>query len=518
MKNKLINEKLLETIVSDQNMRANLTRESILYFSTIYFPHYFSCGFAQFQYDMLQIAEDEKCPFAVAITFRGSGKSTLLTTIAPLWMIMGVQAKKHVLIVCQTQEQARSHMASIKAELEVNELLRSDLGPFKETNNTWNSMSLEFSIYGAKISAVSIDQSIRGVRYKQHRPDFIVCDDMEDSSSVKTKEGRKRMQELYSSEIAPLGDKNTKIIMIGNYLHPNSLLANLRESIRAKNLNGRELFVPMINDDGQIAWPEMYPTLESINQEKAKIADDRIWAREYLLKVVADEDQLVRYEDIRWYDDIPTGWEPYFQFRAAGVDLAISKNDKADYTAVVSGSVYRHNDEYHVFIDRNPTNERFNFRETIDFLMDFKKVYPQTHLFIESTSYQQSLTQQLLHEGIDAHDVQVGNLNKLERLAAVAYWIRRGQIHFPKDASTELVNQMVNFGTESHDDLMDAFTLLVLQIMEYAKNGTTPNSLQSEVVRVHFVNNLYDFDPLLGRRRSEKFNLRTLENDPEGWD
>jgi len=274
----------------------------------------------------------------------------------------------------------------------------------------------------------------------------------------------------------------------------------------------------MINDDGQIAWPEMYPTLESINQEKAKIADDRIWAREYLLKVVADEDQLVRYEDIRWYDDIPTGWEPYFQFRAAGVDLAISKNDKADYTAVVSGSVYRHNDEYHVFIDRNPTNERFNFRETIDFLMDFKKVYPQTHLFIESTSYQQSLTQQLLHEGIDAHDVQVGNLNKLERLAAVAYWIRRGQIHFPKDASTELVNQMVNFGTESHDDLMDAFTLLTLQIMEYAKNGTTPDSLQSEVVRVHFVNNLYDFDPLLGRRRSEKFNLRTLENDPEGWD
>ena len=518
MKTHLLNKKLLESVLADQKMRASLTKESILYFSTVYFPHYFSCGFAQFQYDMLQVVEDENCPFSVVITFRGSGKSTLLTTISPLWMIMGIQAKKHVLIICRTQDQARTHMGSIKAELEANELLRNDLGPFKETNDTWNSTSLEFSAYGAKISAVSIDQSIRGLRYKQHRPDFIVCDDLEDSSSVRTKESRRRVHELYSSEIAPIGDINTKMIMVGNYLHPNSLLANLRESIKAKKLIGKAFFIPIMNDDGQITWPQMFPTLDAINQLKEKIADDRMWAREYLLKVVADDDQLVRYEDIRRYEDIPSGWEPHFQFKAAGVDLAISKNDRADYTAVVSGSVYKYEGKYHVYIDRNPTNKRFNFRETIDFLMDFKRVYPKTHLFIEGTSYQQSLTQQLLHEGIDAHDAQVGNLNKQERLAIAAHWIRRGQIHFPKDGATDLINQIVNFGTESHDDLMDAFTLLILQIMEYAEKGSSPSTLNSEIVKVDFVNRLFDgFDPLL-RTNRRKFNLRTLENDPFGYD
>jgi phage terminase large subunit-like protein len=508
----LLNESLINTISIDQSIRINLTKNSALYFATIYFSHYFSYDFAPFQYEMFQLIEDAECLFVVAISFRGSGKSTLFTTIAPLWSIMGIHQKKHVLIVCQTQEQARSHMASIKAELETNELLHTDLGPFKESVDTWNSMSLEFSRYGAKITAVSIDQSIRGIRHKQHRPDLIITDDIEDSSSVKTKEARKRIQELYSSEIAPLGDVNTKIIMIGNYLHPNSLLATLKESIDVGKLKGKNLFIPLVNDEQQIAWPQKFPSFESIDQLRERVADHRIWMQEYLLKIVPDDDQLITYEDICWYNNIPTGWEPNFQFRAAGIDLAISKDSKADYTAVVSGTVYRLNDEYHVFIDRNPTNKRLNFRETIDFVQCFNNSFPGTHLFIESTGYQRSLVQQLNKEGIDAHEVQIGSLSKQERLALTTNWISKGYIHFPEGSSTDLVNQIVNFGSELHDDLADAFSLLIIQIMEYARNNSTPIGVTNS--NVQFIKfNRAKSRPL----RKPTFNARTLANDPLGW-
>ena len=510
----LLNENTLQAILSDRKMRATLTKESVLYFATIYFPHYFGYGFAQFQYDMFRIVEDANGKLAVAITFRGSGKSTLFTTIAPLWCIMGAQQKKHVLIVCKTQEQARSHMASIKAELESNELLRDDLGPFKETNNTWNSMSLEFSKYGAKITAVSIDQGIRGLRYKQYRPDLIICDDIEDSSSVKTKEGRKRIHELYSSEIAPLGDLNTKMIMVGNYLHPNSLLTTLRESIKSGKIAGEELFIPLVNDEGQIAWPHKFSSLAEVEKLKALLADNRIWMQEYMLKVIPEDDQLVRYEDIRWYDEIPPGWEPYFRFRAAGVDLAISKDSKADYTAVVSGMVYRNSGQYHIFIDRNPTNKRFNFRETINFMHGLKTSFPDTHLFVESTSYQRSLVEQLTAEGVDAHEVQIGNVSKQERLALVVNWIQRGQVHFPKEGATDLVNQIVNLGSELHDDLVDAFTLLMIQVMMYAQDDVVPASMSFDFSKVRIVG-MYSRGS--GFNDGKKFNLRTLENDPHGW-
>lgn len=481
----IINDDLLNKVITERPLRVSVTKESLLFFSSVYFPHYFGTDFAQFQYDMIQIMEDKECQFAVVITFRSSGKSTLCTTISSLWAIMGSQEKKHILIVCGTLDQVKRQMGNIKAELETNELLRSDLGPFRESEDTWNAMSLEFSKYQAKITAVSIDQSMRGLRYKQHRPDLVFIDDIEDSSSVKTKEGRKRIQELYSSEIAPIGDlKKTKMVLLGNYLHPNSLLATLREKIRAGKIHGRELFVPIMSEDGVPAWPQMFPTEESLEQLKERLSDHRAWMLEYMLKAVGDEDQLVTYNDIAWYDHIPRGWEPYFQFNAAGVDLAISKNDRADLTAIVPGSVFRNNGVFHLFIDPNPTNRRLNFRETVDFLMDFKNVYPDTHLFIEGGSYQSSLTEQLLHEGIDAHKVDIGKLSKLERLAAVAFWIRKGQIHFPKDRCTDLVDQMVNFGSEPHDDLVDAMTLLILQVMHYAKTGEFPSSLSSEGIRI----------------------------------
>lgn len=516
----LLNEQIMETVTTDQSVRTTLTKQSILYFATVYFPHYFGYGFSPFQYEMLQIVEDKKCQFAVIITFRGSGKSTLLTTITPLWGIMGSHEKKHVLLVCQTQEQARSHMASIKAELESNELLRSDLGPFKETSDKWSAMTLEFSKYGARITAASIDQNIRGLRHRQHRPDLIICDDIEDSSSVKTKEGRKHIHDLYSSEIVPLGDKDTKIVMVGNHLHPNSLLTTLRDRVKIGRLEGREMFVPLINDENQIAWPQKFTSLKSLNQLREQVADERIWMQEYMLKIVADDDQIVSYSDIVYYDDIPRGWEPNYKFRAAGIDLAISKDEKADYTAIVSGDVYVRRSEHYVFIARNPTNARFNFRETIDFLHSFRSSFPNTHLFIEGTGYQRSLVEELNEESIDAHEVQLGNLSKQERLALVVQWISKGFIRFPKDGATDLVNQIVNLGAESHDDLVDAFTLLITQVMKYAHDGNVPVSIDQyfgpmyiDTVGGRSFRDTVVYNALAG----ERLNLRTLDNDPFGW-
>jgi hypothetical protein len=45
-----------------------------------------------------------------------------------------------------------------------------------------------------------------------------------------------------------------------------------------------------------------------VNQLREQVADERIWMQEYMLKIVADDDQIVSYSDIVYYDDIPRGW------------------------------------------------------------------------------------------------------------------------------------------------------------------------------------------------------------------
>lgn len=459
--------------INDEQVRVEITRKSMLYFSTIYFAEYFSYDFAEFHYQMFKTVEDTLPSTSTVITFRGSGKSTILTLAAPLWLIMGAQQRKFVVIVCQTQEQAKAHLGNIKSELENNPLLRQDMGPYQQQKDEWNAYSLEFSKYSAKIIAVSLEQRIRGLRYKQHRPDVIICDDLEDSSSVQTSEGRKKIKDLYSSEIAPLGDQQTKIILVGNFLHTDSLLATLQEKIRLSK-KGVALFVPLIDEKGSIAWPQKFPTAESIAELRERILDYRVWMREYLLKIISDEEQLLTSEDIKYYDELPASQKARFIFSAAGVDLAISKEVTADYTAIVSADVYQFDDGYHVFIHPYPLNRRMSFRETVDYTQQLDRSFPNTHFFIESVAYQSALVEQLQALKIPAHEVKLKNLGKRERLALVVPWITRGKVEFPFGKCDQLINQMLNFGVEPHDDLVDALSLLIMQIEEYARSGKLP--------------------------------------------
>ena len=61
------------------------------------------------------------------------------------------------------------------------------------------------------------------------------------------------------------------------------------------------------------------------------------WQREMLLKIVAEEDQIITPEDIHYYDEAPKG---IAAIKGHGIDLAISQKESADYTTNVSGDVF----------------------------------------------------------------------------------------------------------------------------------------------------------------------------------
>src|ERR1700693_4146461 len=124
-------ENVFEKVTKDRLVRQAIARESHLMFFHLYFPHYVRYPIAEFQKDIFRITEDMSNRLACIVAFRGSGKSTLITLSYALLAILGVQKKKCVLIICQTQAQAKQHMANLRRELENNPLLKSDLGPFR---------------------------------------------------------------------------------------------------------------------------------------------------------------------------------------------------------------------------------------------------------------------------------------------------------------------------------------------------------------------------------------------------
>ena len=164
-------------------------------------------------------------------------KSTIMTLSLPIWAVLGAPQKKFVLILTKTQAQAKVHFANLKRELEGNTLLKADLGPFQDDSAEWGQYSTVLTKYGARITAASSEQSIRGLRHGEHRPDLIIVDDPEDLQSVKTLEGRDKTYQWLTGEVIPGGDKGTKIIVVGNLLHEDSVMMRLKDGIEKGILN-----------------------------------------------------------------------------------------------------------------------------------------------------------------------------------------------------------------------------------------------------------------------------------------
>ena len=67
--------------------------------------------------------------------------------------------------------------------------------------------------------------------------------------------------------------------------------------------------------------------------------------------------------------------------------------------------------------------------------------------------------------------------DKRARLRAAATFIQNGTVVFPEHGCEALIDQILGFGVEDHDDLVDAFVYIVL--------GMAEEGLQKfEVVRI----------------------------------
>ena len=457
-----------DRVISDPAVRRAATRESHLLFFYIYFAHYVKFESAPFHKTLFAITEDESIPMAVIEAFRNSAKTTIMGMSYPIWAILGRQQCKYVLLLAQTQQQARQYLANIKAELESNQLLRSDLGPFEEPADEWRAQSIVLPKYDARITVASIDQPIRGTRHGAHRPQLIICDDLEDQASVRSLDMRNKLYDWLTGEIMPLGSDNARTIIIGTRLHDNSLLMRIRKNIISKKMRGIARSFPLLDTNGCIAWPGRFPNDEAIEKEKMKIGDERAWQREYLLKIVGDVDQVVDPEWIHYYDELPLTKDNY-EFTVTGIDPAFTEGTRSDFTAMVSAEVYRIDGQRYFYILPNPVNERL---KTPDMLERIKMICANAYnglgvACVEDVAGQKMIVHQLEGYVEKVISFNPGGSDKRTRIAMTSDRIKSAYILFPRHGAEQLIGQIVNYGVESHDDLMDAFTTMILGTNKY---------------------------------------------------
>lgn len=464
-------KELIKDIPNGDVMRVALATKYFFYYCRIYMNDKFKLDPADFHLDIFNtLVGVEK--FIAIMGFRGSAKSTILEAFAE-WNIVTGKTRFSIWIGA-TGSDATSSIGNIRSSIEENVLLQSDFGIVIEKKRSktgtekWNDGQL--TIKGNTILARSRGQKVRGLKFGSERIGLIIVDDLEDVESTRTMEKRKKTREWFFTEVVPatkqgvLGD-DVKVVMLGNLVHRDCLIAYLVNNPDIVKVHKFALF----NGEEKIeniTWPALYPTMEAVNEEKKKVMlsgkgmGHIIWQREYLLKLVDEEDQVIKREDIQYY---PVEWlqKPQLQ-GGVGVDLAISKKQTADYTAMTKG-VNVNNDygERRLLILPNNVKARLDFSQTIEKAKELKAIMKVgSTFFVEKVAYQQSAIEVLEKNGIFCKPMTV-TTDKRSRLIAVSSWIKSGMVLFPKEGADDIIEELINFGIDEHDDQVDSLVHLI---------------------------------------------------------
>ena len=114
-----------------------------------------------------------------------------------------------------------------------------------------------------------------------------------DLDIVKTAESRKKMFDWLTGDVIPLGDKDTRLIVIGTKLHNDSIIMKLKKEILENRMDGAVRAYPFLNPDGKALWHSKFPTEADIQTLRKSVPSPQAWQREYMLQIIADDDQVV---------------------------------------------------------------------------------------------------------------------------------------------------------------------------------------------------------------------------------
>lgn len=465
---------VLERLFTDRASRIEATRQDLLLFFTFYFKKYITYRIAPFQLEILRILQNPEYKTFAVTAFRGSGKSTLCSLVYVIWAIVGFHRKKNIIIVCQTEDKARQTLINIRRVLESFPVLLNDHGTFYSNSDEWNKRTLVISKYDARITVVSVSESVRGVLHDNSRPDLIVYDDIEDTQAAMTQESRDKLQDILGSEFMPLGTSNTRHIYIGNLVHPDSMMSRLKKRILNRSMNGIYKEYPLITDDGIIMWPGQFSDMEAIEALRKQQISDEYFQREFLLKIIPVGKQLISPENIRRYYESDLRSRADFQKYLITVDPAVSGDHalKRDKTAIIVWRLYGSDEKATYYMFPNPINDWLEWPQIIEKVKHIVSSFepsPRYKILVEGGSTQKGLTQMLKYEGLDAEEVLPNGNDKRTRVAMTVPLLAN-KLLFPMEGIGELEQQMYYFGVERYDDLVDALTLLTLAMPEIEAN------------------------------------------------
>ena len=300
----------------EKKERLAKAENDFFYFCKTYLPHYFSAEPAPYHKTLIDIANtqsltqkhieeikslikeqyhsylipSERIKAIVDIEPRGFSKSTRWALAFPLWRIL-FKKNNFICIFCATQDMANRALQSIKDELKGNEYIFDDFGAME--GGIWKSDFITLKNDTA-IKGFGAGAAVRGVKFRQHRPDLIICDDILKDDAARTFNQRNKIYQWFLRAVMPLG-QDVFTIIINTIFHSDDVPSRLLKRIASGELtNWIGLRFAAFTPVGTSLWPA-YWTNEKLNTKKREIGS-AAFSTEYMNEPLSDEERIFKPE------------------------------------------------------------------------------------------------------------------------------------------------------------------------------------------------------------------------------
>ena len=169
---------------------------------------------------------------------RGIGKSTIVNSLVATWGAV-YKASKFTIVVGKTDALMSEFIEEVKHNLS-DEYLVECFGELVPKTKEYANNSSEIELLnGTKVQGITWGSTLRGIKYKSHRPSIIITDDVLKEDDIRSETMLKRAIDKFYKEILPAGASarvikgkkngmNTKFIMIGTPLSQKDLINHIK--------------------------------------------------------------------------------------------------------------------------------------------------------------------------------------------------------------------------------------------------------------------------------------------------
>ncbi|KEI81158.1 hypothetical protein [Clostridium botulinum] len=450
---------------------------------------------------------------------RGTGKSVFGTFAGAIWSHC-YKHKKYTLICSDIGSTAEKFISDIKNTLLENEYIKKAFGIIlndKDKRYKCNSTQLELT-NKTFIEAISSASPMRGRKYDNCRPDFIILDDYQSEDDVRTEQARENKWKRYSDDVKYASQKavirngktikkGTTFIALGTLQHKECFYSRLLKMPTWKFKKEKGV---LLEDIDLYFTTGLWGKFKSIlfnfkNENRLEDAKEFYWQHQEEMKfpllwsefwdcldialsyyenpssfkqeVQGDVDSIGQ----KWFKGVRTETRKEIETHTfiktmLLIDPASGGGKKNDYSAFLVGSIGDNNLKYARKAELAKINARTDFDKYVDHAIKLLKDYIDvTHLYIEKNTFNGADANAIENKINDDPMLRNRSItiinehqkkNKDDKISTLIPYINKGQIIFAEEDG-EFTEQVVDFRGQKysvHDDAPDITAEFSLRI------------------------------------------------------